>query len=635
MAATITVFGRVAAVFCFFCVAGNPITPSPVFAHVNSPRQSQQTQTCWQEPSPTFLNRRQRFDSSRATVSVSPLLPRHTTARSAAPASMQPHGALGQLASSSNGQLAQLQLPGCLDGSHSSSDHSFAAAPLAPTAPPGIAGMTSLYGKLRTQATVLPGTTADAQLSGSSSAGPFSTSAPSSTGTVAGYGWQGPKQFVAGSIMTSDTSSILHQHAPAASTAWPGRPLPQYSLFSKSSASGSHTSSRSSSRSTASSISTATAAAAPTDQWLAASFLAAASPAPAPAASAAPAGEYGVLLEALGLSGGGRAGSSTQDQEALLSLLTGSCVSAGPKPVSTPDPLAGYGGTPVATNTAQLLLTSLAPSTAPASSDLPHSHLLQQLQQLQINECAQSLAQGVRAQSSSMQQPLSSSDAAGLTPASYAAMQKQLLLVQLQDLQESLQAQCSNTSTCPGSLGGGAATGCNLLGSLDPALPLSSVTPNPALLGSSTQQEASNQQAVLAQLMAQVAPGVPLSSSSTMLATMLSSMQAQHGQLPGASSPAGLAMPSTASPSVAAVIEGLQQQLLLSSVGSALLPVHGVFDNLAAAGSLVGLLPAGKHTLQVGPGNNPMYKVGSTGPEFKCLSSACARTHSRAQQPVE
>lgn len=94
-------------------------------------------------------------------------------------------------------------------------------------------------------------------------------------------------------------------------------------------------------------------------------------------------------------------------------------------------------------------------------------------------------------------------------------------------------------------------------------------------------------------------------------------------------------MPSTASPSVAAVIEGLQQQLLLSSVGSALLPVHGVFDNLAAAGSLVGLLPAGKHTLQVGPGNNPMYKVGSTGPEFKCLSSACARTHSRAQQPVE
>lgn len=435
--------------------------------------------------------KRERVSATTApTVSVSPFLPRHTIARSATPASMQPHGAVGQLASSNNGQLAQLQLAGCLGGSHSSSDHSFAAAPVAPTAPSGIAGMTSLYGKLRTP--VLPGTTADAQqLPGSSSAAsPFSTGGPSSTETVAGYGWQGPKQFVAGSIMTSDTSSILQHPLAAGSSAWPGRTLPQYSLFSKSSASGSHTSCRSSSRSTTSSISTASAAAAPTDQGLAASLLAAASPAAAPAASAALAGDYGMLLESLGLSGGSRPGSSTQDQEALLSLLTGSsCVSAGPKHVSTPDPLAGYGST---SNTAQLLLTSPALSTAPASSDLPHSHLLQQLQQLQINEHAQSVAQGVHAHSSSMRQPLSSSDAAGLTPASYAVMQKQLLLVQLQDLQESLQAQGASTATRPGSFGGGGAAGCNLLGSLDPAMPLSCVAPNTALHGSSTRKEVSN-----------------------------------------------------------------------------------------------------------------------------------------------
>lgn len=105
-----------------------------------------------------------------------------------------------------------------------------------------------------------------------------------------------------------------------------------------------------------------------------------------------------------------------------------------------------------------------------------------------------------------------------------------------------------------------------------------------------------------------------------MLANMFS-MQAQHGQIPGAPGPAGLShgMPSTAPSSVASVIERLEQQLMLSSAGSAVPPAHGVFDSLgglasasaAAAGGLAGLLPAGKHTLQVGPGNNPMYKASS------------------------
>jgi hypothetical protein len=135
----------------------------------------------------------------------------------------------------------------------------------------------------------------------------------------------------------------------------------------------------------------------------------------------------------------------------------------------------------------------------------------------------------------------------------------------------------------------------------------------PVILQLNTQQQPS--QLTISQLLTQLGSGAVCRGS----AVPGSSMSAQHGQcVIGA---AGMSMPNApAGPaSVNAAIEQFQHNLLMGSSGMAAtvpLPGHGVFGSLAglaAAGAAVigacGMLPAGKHTLQVGPGHNPMYKV--------------------------
>lgn len=506
-------------------------------------------------------------------------------------------------------------------------------------APGGIGGMTSLYGKLRTQAVpaaAVSAQAADAQLlaaSGTPNNVPLAAAA-SSVGT-AGYGWQGQK-VAAASAISSDGSTILQPQLASGLA-----PL-QYSLFSKSATTGSRTSSVSV-RSTTSSVNAA-------DQAAPGSFPATATqsiatldaPASAAAAAGGAAAAYSNLRDALGLSSAGP--DSAQDQQAMLCLLMSaqsSSMCAAPRAVSTGDP-AGYGSS--TGGSAQLLLTPPALSTA---EDLSSSGLLQQLQQMYVNESAaaqtyQPHVQGVHALTcSAMGQHSAAANTSrtGTTIISDIdeARQRRVLMLRLQQLQES---QARNSQAA-------GAGSCDMLAGLDTAsaaampqaffseqyagssysvsmgadqsvfsyqqmpapLPSAPAGANPVTLQLSTQQQPN--QLSLSQLLAQLGPGAVCSVSTV----PASGMPAQHSQCA-----AGMGIPSTpAGPSsLGAAIEQFQQHLLMGSSGrsAAPLPGHGVFDSLAglaaanaAASGASGLLPAGKHSLQVGPGSNPMYKV--------------------------
>lgn len=550
-------------------------------------------------------------------------------------------GSSGQLT-----QLASMQL-------NSSSTGQLLGGPrpaYTATAPTGIAGMTSLYGKLRTQAVqpqllTQPG---DAQPSATSIAAPLAAtktaSLASSVGT-GGYGWQGQKGAAA-SATSSDASSILQPQA--ASISQRLAPL-QYSLISQSSASGSRASSLSA-RSTTSSVAAA-------DQAPAGGLAAAVPVIPAPdgataaagAVPAAPAADH-KLLEALRLSASTCA-DTPQDQQAMLSLLLSAQSPALPRNLSTPDSAAYGTAASAVPSSAQLLLT---PPTVSSAEKLAESRLLQQLQQMYINEsvhAGQHSAQGAQAQAySSSTQPSSAS--------SQEAMHQQLLMLQVQELQEAqarsgaagpastssagyelldslstlrasavavpqnfLPAQYSGSTTAGACLGPDAVFSFQHAPMPMPNQPAAPAAVSPGLLvlgAQHVQSDSSNEQLGLAQLLTQYGPGAsaPVGNSNTHN-SMLYSMPSLHSQMPGG--PAGLTGPSTGSASLAAAIEEFQQKMLLSSSGLATAAPggRGVNDSLAglaaasaAVGGLSGLLPAGKHTLQVGPGNNPMYKVG-------------------------
>jgi hypothetical protein len=356
-----------------------------------------------------------------------------------------------------------------------------------------------------------------------------------------------------------------------------------------------------------------------------------------------PAAYSNLMLDALGLLSAGT--DSVQDQQAMLSLLMsaqGSSMRAAPRAISTADPAGCNSSTG---GSAQLLPT---PPTLSAAEELSNSGLLEQLQQMYVNESAaaqsyQPHAQNAHALTCSAMGQHSGAANISRTGAPIVsdiddARQQRVLMLRLQHLQES-QARHSQAAG-PGS--------CDLLGRLDTAsaaampqaffseqyvgssyaanmgaeqsafcyqqmaatLPSAPAGAAPMILQPSTQQQPS--QLYLSQLLAQLDPGAVCRVS----AVPGSSMSAQHGQC--ATGAAGMSIPSTpAGPSsVSKAIEQFQYNLLMSSSG------------MAAAAAL----PAGKHTLQVGPGNNPMYKVSILGQAATALAagSAVPQWHSRA-----
>jgi hypothetical protein len=491
-------------------------------------------------------------------------------------------------------------------------------ATLTPLPSSGFPGMTSLYGKLRTQA-VNPAAVAstmcgDAQADAAPSA---CLSAGSSSGT-AHYGMK----FAASAISSDAASSILQPHGVFGSA-----PL-QYSLFSANSATSSTTTSSMRSHSTTSSVGAA--------PHISTTFQAPLPSGTTPEAPVATPSDFKALgtfglasnLDAAA-SASGRlpdSANATQDQQALISLLQ---TAVGPAPSTAQ----------ASTAATQALLSASNPS----SSTLD-SNLLEQLQQLYVNEST----------AASRSYDDSSAGSQGFN----GMMQQQLLMKQLQDLQA---AQCRQASTASaGSSTGianaaaGSAAPLPLLSDLyggcaaaapDPAYGLNSnhaavlqqfpglppLTPASMVPNTLTPQQAEDTNWALAQLLAQLGPDAGMASTNS------TSLAAFSGQLPG---PAGLTMPTgaaaTAGPSsaVVAALEGLKHRLLTGSAG--MMPAgaapgagsSGIMSNLAglaaaataAVGGWAGLLPAGKHRLQVGPGSNPMYKVGRC---TVCMLSGC------------
>lgn len=494
-------------------------------------------------------------------------------------------------------------------------------ATLTPFPSSGFPGMTSLYGKLRTQA-VNPAAVAstvrgDAQADAAPSA---CLSAGSSSGT-APYGMR----FAASAISSDAASSIRQPHGVFGSA-----PL-QYSLFSANSATSSTTTSSMRSHSTTSSVGGA--------PHISTTFQAPLPPGTTPEAPTVAPSDFNAL-GTFGLASNLDAAASasarlpdstnaTQDQQGLISLLQ-TAVSPAPSTAQA------------STAATQGLLSASNPS----SSTLD-SNLLEQLQQLYVNEST----------AASRSYDDSSAGSQGLN----GLMQQQLLMRQLQDLQA---AQCRQASTKSAGSSTGIANGAAgsaaplpLLSDLyggcaaatpDPAYGLNSnhtavlqqfpglppLTPASMVPNSLTAQQAENDNWALAQLLAQLGPDAGMASTNS---TSLAAFNA------------GVNMPSTGSVTAAgpssavlAALEGLKHRLLMGSagmMGAGAAPgagASGIMSNLAglaaaataAVGGWAGLLPAGRHTLQVGPGSNPMYKVGRCTVWMPCWSDQLSIAHS-------
>lgn len=505
--------------------------------------------------------------------------------------------------------LSQLQLPSAAVTSQLSTA---AGSTTAAAAPSGITGMTSLYGKLRTQAVqpaaALMQPAGATSGSGADADAALQTAGPLSAGSAAGssaYGWQRHK-VLGSTYSSSNASSIMQAGAANAHQAGPF----QYSLHSASRAS-TH-----SSRSTSSTCSRSTAASVHAADQALSSIVATPLPLAAHESSAAGTGFSSDqrVLEAFGLSSG-----PGSDQQQLLSLLLSE---AGPMATAA---LAAH-----AAGTGAFLAAATGTTTA-------DSDLLQQLQQLLVNETAAAAQAGPA-------RPIHSS-AASSEPASFELVQQQLLMQQLRDLQDAQSFSSSNTAasgSCIADLYSRADT------SSTPTLPESGMHLAGALLGPSgaastsdarfqlptdsarlmaalqyqglsttpaavQQQRGSMDPALLAVLTQQQQQGRCMASSSDVssFAGLCSSLT------PGAAVPLGFSNgldPGHAA--VADAVAALQHKILMGNSLAAAGADHGVFGSLAglaaasAAAGLAGLGMAGKQTLQAGPGNNPMYKVG-------------------------